>query len=303
MKKFLLVFFLIFSLSKSKAQVTYHFPHQNAEWGQFEGMWGNGFNGGTVFYFVDGDTSLNSNNYIKINRKAFWSLTDTFISRYTYLREDSTGKVFVFDGTEKLLYDMNSSVGDTIHVYSFFDLNSFSDVIVDSISSIQLGNETRKIFYLSTIYFNIGGGGGNNNSDPLIWIEGIGSNAGIFFPAGGVAVDEVFWLTCFTENDTLKYSSGPDCNLILGTIEIDKNFDFTIYPNPFTEDFQLSITGAETDVEVSIYNIIVQQQAHLTISQSKSIYQTLSLHNYSAGVYLVSITINGQRFMRKVVKS
>ena len=204
MKKFLLVFFLIFSLSKSKAQVTYHFPHQNAEWGQFEGMWGNGFNGGTVFYFVDGDTSLNSNNYIKINRKAFWSLTDTFISRYTYLREDSTGKVFVFDGTEKLLYDMNSSVGDTIHVYSFFDLNSFSDVIVDSISSIQLGNETRKIFYLSTIYFNIGGGGGNNNSDPLIWIEGIGSNAGIFFPAGGVAVDEVFWLTCFTENDTFR---------------------------------------------------------------------------------------------------
>ena len=78
--------------------------------------------------------------------------------------------------------------------------------------------------------------------------------------------------------------------------------NISIYPNPFTEDFQLSITGAETDAKVSIYNIIGQQQAHLTIIHSKSIHQTLSLRNYSAGVYLVSITVNGQRFMRKVVK-
>ena len=31
--------------------------------------------------------------------------------------------------------------------------------------------------------------------------------------------------------------------------------------------------------------------------------QTISLHNEPAGVYLVSVTVNGQRFMRKVVKS
>ncbi|GDX53481.1 hypothetical protein LBMAG27_25280 [Bacteroidota bacterium] len=80
------------------------------------------------------------------------------------------------------------------------------------------------------------------------------------------------------------------------------DFEISIYPNPFTEDFQLSITSAETDAEVSIYNIICQQQVHLTISHSKSIHQILSLRNYSAGVYLVSITVNGQRFMRKVVK-
>ncbi len=83
---------------------------------------------------------------------------------------------------------------------------------------------------------------------------------------------------------------------------VDNSNVISIYPNPFTEDFQLSITGAETDAEVSIYNIIGQQQEHLNISHSKSIRQTLSLRNYSAGVYLVSITVNGQRFMRKVVK-
>ena len=44
------------------------------------------------------------------------------------------------------------------------------------------------------------------------------------------------------------------------------------------------------------------KQEHLTISHSTSIHQTPSLRNYSTGVYLVSITVNGQRFMRKVVK-
>ncbi len=76
-----------------------------------------------------------------------------------------------------------------------------------------------------------------------------------------------------------------------------------ISPNPLTEDFQLSVTGAESDAVISIYNIVGQQQFHSTLKpQNSFINQTISLRNYSAGVYIVSVTVNGENFMRKVVK-
>ncbi len=78
---------------------------------------------------------------------------------------------------------------------------------------------------------------------------------------------------------------------------------FIISPNPFPEDFQINISGAKTDAVVSVYNLLGQQIFSSPVKQqNNSIHQTISLCNYSAGVYIVSIKVNGENFIRKVVK-
>ena len=112
------IFFCLFLLPCfCFGQITYHFPHVNASWGQFSAMWTNGINGGTQFYVASNDTILNAVSYIKVNRMTVWNSDTTIQNFHSYLREDSTGKVFVLYGTEKLLYDMNASVSDTVSVF------------------------------------------------------------------------------------------------------------------------------------------------------------------------------------------
>ena len=296
MKNIFLIFFLIFIVEKSNAQVIYHFPHDSASWGQFSGFVGNGTYGNTTFYSCNGDTMLGNLGYIRIIQT---DSTDLISSLFAFIREDSLGKIWArfayqfSDTNEYLLYDFNASVGDSLNVLRDLYSNITHLVVVDSISTFSLLNsETRRCFYLSS---DCGGG--------LFWIEGIGSNSGLFYPSGVCLFDELDWLTCFHQHDTLKYNSGTVCNLILGTPELNKNFSVKISPNPFTDNFQLSVTDINSDAVINIYNIVGQQIfSSIQKPQSNSIHKTVSLSSYPAGVYIISIKVNGENFIRKVVK-
>lgn len=268
---------ILFSISVNfiSAQIIYHFPHQNASWGQFRQF--NGLNGSTYFLIVNGDTTINGSTYIKVN-SMFIMNNDTTLNLYSFIREDSSGKVFEFDGSEKLIYDFNALVGDTLNVYVNL-YGMYQSVIVDSISSIQLGNEPRKKISITSVDFTFYGS--------CFWIEGIGSVAGLFYSAGGQATDWDYLLTCFTENDTLKYSSVSDCNYVTGVTEFQKEQSLNIFPNPTSSEINFTLTSPSSckmkiEITDALGNIVLQKAVEIKSGANE---QKILLPELSSGIY------------------
>ena len=130
-------FVICFNAFSINAQNDFRFADSTANWNicvtQF-------MDGGPTFwadvyqakYYVSKDTSFNNFLYQKIQQEQHYF-------DFTFMRKDTTGKVFVFsDYLEKdlMMYDFNANVGDTVTIYtiSSFSLKDSLMVRVDSIS-------------------------------------------------------------------------------------------------------------------------------------------------------------------------
>lgn len=293
MKKYFLILFFILSSRISYSQITYHFPHDSATWGHFSGFWGNGIYGYTKKYLANGDTLHNNFSYIKIERN------DTFVPGgallYAFLREDSTNKVWVSfrypfcDTTERLLYDFNISIGDSLIVYG----STSQVLIVDSITNILLDNgETRKCFHMLN-----GCGSGYMDGEQLIWIEGIGSNGGLFNPYGGCIIDGLDWLTCFHHHDTLLYHTSNECYFFWGINNLNEESFFKVSQEN-SKTFLLSISkNISSDCELEVMDLLGRKVFTQKVTQQKT---AINLENLPAGCYVFSMR-NKQQFFRKKV--
>lgn len=182
--------------------------------------------GGTSFYSSKGDSILNGYTYIKVY--ATDERGEIVYNKPDLIRQDEEKVYYWLDspGTDTLLYDFSLQPGDTAKVYTLASLGVFgTNPVVDSVGEITLGNEVRKC-----IYFNTDGGFGafvllSNEVHQLMWIEGIGSNDGLFFTYNGAyIIDGVSFLTCFKENDTIKYGI-ENCNLTYVNIDDSKQIN------------------------------------------------------------------------------
>jgi hypothetical protein len=157
----------------------------------------------TEIFTIDGDTLIESTAYQKIVITEDQSLTNW--SFYAALREDSLGKVFLYDpedSLERLIYDFTLSVGDTFyhkaynHEYHFLD--SIDTMQVYNIDSVLLETgEKRKRLMLS---------GKMHGFD---WIEGLGSPWGLVYDSCAAPHILSYWcgLNCVMHGSTLLYSN------------------------------------------------------------------------------------------------
>jgi hypothetical protein len=138
-------------------------------------------------------------------------------------REDTVAKRVYFyrNNTEYLAYDFSLNTNDTI---SLNDNGCILTVRIMNTDSIILDNgEKRKRLFL-----DIGSE----------WIEGIGSTFGLNYPIFfWCAYDVSSLLSCFEENDTLKYTSPFLSQCFNYTVGIDhiKNNPLIVSPNPFSD--------------------------------------------------------------------
>lgn len=296
MKKqfFTLIFFLPLI---SFGQGTHHFPHQNASWGNFSGSWGIGINGGTNFYVADGDTVVDGTGYFKIKIVDSASLWQS--QTVSLLREDSSENIFVrntnaFDSTEHLLYKFNVQPNDTIkNLYN--DMGEIQDyVVVDSIGYVSdYYGVKRKAVWLSPHNEN-----GCTMYEPLIWIEGIGSNSGLFNPKGVWISDALAWLTCFSENDSVKFYECSVCNLWLGS-DLIKQEGIKIFPVPANDFLQLVLKDFKlTKSGIAFYDITGHEifPALQAVSEDSVKVKTGDL---VAGVYIVLLKTGGENLIKK----
>lgn len=250
-------------------------------------------------YSITGDTLINSNTYKKIYRSFVFEdnvyhdtpITPTPPPPSGYvgaLRDDSISNktFFIFANTndDSLLYDYNLGVGDTLRGFITLYIDTFHiKPIVSSIDSILINGQYRKRWNFDSIGYS-----------PLYIIEGIGASTGLIEQIYTYAIDFLDrFLICVKDDSTVlfvsNYNSSFGCNLIYAELnEINSNYSFNCYPNPFSSQMTLQTNNILKNATLTIYNSFGQQ-----VTQIKNISgQTLTLHrdNLSSGLYFLQLT-------------
>lgn len=244
-------------------------------------------------YYVNGDTILGSLTYKKIYRKGLTSdfsgcfpINTTPYSNTTpdfYLR--SLGKqLFIidyWDPIEKLIYDFNISVGDTLPEFYTYTLGfNVSGITVTSIDSIYTPFGYRKRFTLSI---------GN-----LFLYEGIGSSAGIKEPYSPNSQGR-WQLLCFSLNDTGYVPSiGPSCDLGVGIRPLEIEKPLLVYPNPFFENTKFQFNREIKKATLKIFNIRGTKVANLDFSGTNTIFNRGVLNS---GIYYYQIEVEKENIL------
>lgn len=242
-------------------------------------------------YYIkfSGDTIVNGIEY-----KIAWKCQDSLQINWeieTFIREDSTKKVYFINprtNEEELIYDFGLEEGDTI----WSNTGQFY-ARVESVSYIHLDNfddSLKKIVVESEYY---------------AWIEGIGSMNGILQGLNIIhLVGAYFDLTCYFENDTLKFQN-PEFSTCF-----PKGFNDTIYEyngesiqiTPFISGNNLILELQEipsSNSALQIFNCLgslVYEEQFMNDNRLE-----IPTQEFQKGIYIYRLEIDKSIFSGKVV--
>jgi len=239
----------------------------------------------TSIFNIGNDTILDGESYHKLMLKQNETESESIFNN-TYLREDTTKKVFIKYGNseESILYDFGMELGDTI-VNSFY-----CSMRVVAIDSVQLNNgEARKRYQFEGI---------ESVYSTTYWIEGIGSVLGLdshFF--NFCLFDVPAQLLCFYENEELLYPENPPSCFLTDVDELVET-KVNIYPNPFHDKIIIEDVN-KTFKEVMVYNTMGQLVKQTNLKTSKV---EISLTKLVQGVYyLTLVDERGEMYTERII--
>ncbi len=199
-------------------------------------------------YIIHGDTLLGSVFYHKIystiNSSNHLPMSTIFQSRFgpTFIRFDSfENKVYYrpsVDSTERLIYDFNLQVGDTLPIQPII----YKPGLVDSIENVSLFGISVKKFYTSEFYW------GPSYEENYI-LAGLGGSNGLMYNqpvvsvvSGGILMTR---LVCFQSGDSIYSPTNSDCPF-LETIStknaVSETINVSVSPNPTQGVFTLFVS-------------------------------------------------------------
>lgn len=250
-------------------------------------------------YSITGDTLINSNIYKKIYRSFVFEANvyhNTPISPpppppsgyVGALRDNpvSNKTFFIFANTsdDSLLYDYNLGVGDTLRGFITLMFDTFHiKPLVSSIDSILINGQYRKRWNFDSI-----------NDIPLYIIEGIGTSNGLIEQIYTSPMDFTNrYLVCVKDDSNVlfvsNYYSSVGCNLIYeGLDEINSDYSFNCYPNPFSSQMTLQTNNVFKKATLTVYNSFGQQVKQIKNVSGQSF--TLQRDNLSSGLYFLQLT-------------
>lgn len=186
----------------------------------------------TSEYYVAGDTVINSSIYYKIYANKIdstwyvWTgnLIVTYSNEYTSaIREDSTKKFYIVyknDSIEKILFDFDLNVGDTLPTMVFNEGCNNPPMTVIAIDTVFLGIQPLKRFYFYPSWLN------------KTLIEGIGSSGGLIWQGSHcMFIESAMCMLAFKKgNDSIAIQ----CSTPPPIVGINDNLkkEIKLYPNP-----------------------------------------------------------------------
>jgi hypothetical protein len=208
MKKIIMYMLLILSTGIN-AQKYVPFPTENAQWNVFyaSSLYGSPMDTTLLHYSLHGDTTMNGTTYRKMCRNIGTNANPIYKS-VGGLREQNK-KIYYYgfgyttyngpiDGdSEKLLYDFNKQIGDTVWVDDRQIDKNFRRInyIISNIDSVKIGNKFRKRYTTNQLYA------------PEYIIEGIGNvRSGLF----GVITPILTCLDCHVEWEFVCFSQNGE---------------------------------------------------------------------------------------------
>ena len=298
-----------------------------------DGTVGEGHNNGSPgIYrnlFIDGSSSITTTGNVgPIN--AGDSLT--FDYRYTLWSAGTVGKELNGDS---LIVEISNDCGDSYNVAFVVDETNhitsaeFTNQTVDL--TAFAGEYIRMRFravYGSDDYWidldNINIIGCPEDFDLAVDIDepasgGTGDGALGVFPQAGAAPFTYLWNNGETSNILTNLDSGEysvtvtdanGCEQVLpinlysvGTEEIEELLDYSLFPNPTSGMTNLQVAFTRNvDVSVRISSMLGQTVYEQKASQTRALDQQINTQNWSQGIYLVQIWVDGKGYTRKLVK-
>lgn len=236
----------------------------------------------TETFKLSGDTVIDNQTY-----KTVYKSQAEFPVNWNYwggIREEDQ-KIWrkgTNNSPERLIYDFNLSVGDTMWVYEV------DPMVVDSIGFELINNETRKHIYFSYPDYP---------SLTELWIEGIGSNRGILEPGSATFVGGGFWLLCMKENGEIIYYNPNynNCFLITEIAEINNTL-IQIYPNPAQDKIKIKNSGNLKIESISIIDLKGQK-----LMEFEKTLTLLDLSKISTGIYLIKLIHENGEITKKII--
>lgn len=190
-------------------------------------------------------------------------------------------------GKEYLLYDFSAEVGDTLQ-----SGNCQEDTVI-SIDTIYLGDRPRRRFHLPP----------GNHGEICTLIEGIGSTFGLYWQVCNVVPDPQIKLQCYSQDgDFIQFDSAFDCSGLILSNEVISKDQFSIRPNPFTDEIEIHVQEAHQQmISVAIVNlmgVVVFEKKLL----SPDPVEKIALPDIAAGMYVVCVRhtqgISSQKMMK-----
>jgi hypothetical protein len=193
-------------------------------------------------------------------------------------------------GPEKILYDFSLEEGEVISLQRKCLTSAWHEYYVDSIRIREYSGIGRRTFYLN-IHLP--------NTPSIIWIEGIGSIAGIPFSADEGSIWSCDELMCCYFNSELLYQSQNGalygCSFEYVDInDIKQENQVKLHPNPVIDISKIEFDNPKNEpVLLKIYNmlgicIFETQTSGREVSISKS--------DFAKGMYLFYLQKNNQIF-------
>lgn len=262
-------------------------PVGNAKW--VDGFWigpGYPYDGWSyTMNTADEDTIVNGIPYERI-----------VASQAYAIRDDGFGKVYFLiegDDTERLLYDFDVIAGNTIR-YDNEGQFYFDSLYVVVVDTIQVNGTDRR---------RIGVTGEFGSAFPSqYWIQGVGSDGGLFNPWQGPSVSGTSWLACMSVDGIVQFGGNVgeefDCDIYLGQLEVKPAPPLMVAaPNPGNSFLRVELNGVLSTV-ASLRSFDAQGR---NIGTWPMLDRTITLETgtWPAGVYLIECTVEDQPPQRK----
>jgi hypothetical protein len=309
--KYLFYFIPLFCSLSSSAQKL-HFTNNTWSTTMIDGTMGSCPIDNYGVYSITGDTLIGGKDYKIISGGAC-------PHHYTgYVREDTfAGMVYInINDTERILYNYNLHLGDTIH-FAAFDSHlplyiHYTDSVI-KVDSTMINGVYHKIFSLVEIDSAHNTGGFSSDA----YIEGIGSVQGPLYPVfvpNGFEFTET--LRCFYDDTAHDIVKAPyhlslighpandtfknNCTLAVSHIALLVP-EIKISPNPAFNIVNLAINNMPSNFNCSysINDITGRQLKKENINSSK---QQIDISNLQPGIYLITINLQNKIITEKLVK-
>lgn len=238
-------------------------------------------------YYVNGDSIVDGITYKQIFRRGIFAqnwmspppaiecgASDEFDDFYLLLRqEEKQMYIRAFDsGMDILLYDFDLNVGDALPMsYN----NYTSDILIDSIDSLLVGDVYRKRFHFQGLWASS-------------IIEGIGSDLGLFEPMGAI-FECGHNLDCFALDETTYYPElDAECELNVSVNEIENQINVSFFPNPVKDKVNFSFSNPVHSLKAQLFTIDGKRCESILIENSPSTY-SISMDHLNTGLYLIRL--------------
>ena len=263
----------------SELFITYTFEYDSITYIQHEGIFGDSVIDGKLYY-----------------RMGSFLMREDTINKKVYAQELGLG------WPDTLLYDFNLNIGESAaHCAEFSVGNLFPDAVVTNIDSVLIGTYRKRweIKYSPLI---------ENGDSITYWIEGIGSDNGIYNPFSSWYWPDIRRLVCYSENENVLYSDLEfwyDCSEVFEDTS-DQIFDnafensIIVKPNPANKYLQISLesTRALNHYEFAVFNIAKQLVLKDSISGPNF---TLDCSNFQEGLYFLLLFDGDKTYCNKFI--